>query len=504
MTPEQLKGSIIQSAILGKLVAQLDSDSSVDEALLEMREARDALIQSGKLKKEGKINKKADVEIEIPTSWRLVPLRELVCKRVDNRGKTPPHSLSKNPIEYIDLLEIASIIPGKSIDHSKVEKFVTEETYNQQRGFVEKDDILIATVGSIGKFALMDDTKSAVAQNIIAIKCFDKVDQHYIFYLLQSPYFYFAMGCIKMEAVQASIKVPDLMNLNVPLPPIEEQQRIVAKIEELLPFVDRYAEAYAKLEKFNAKFPEDMKRSILQYAIQGKLVEQRLEEGNAEDLYHKIQEAKDRLIKEKKIKKEKPLEPMTEDEIPFDIPESWKWVRLGEIITFQGGYAFKSDSYIPKSNNQVIRLGNVKTNKLLIHEKEVFISDELAEQASDYKILQDDILVSMTGTRRKKDYFFTVLISERDLLERALYLNQRVGCFRAVEGIFHKYLLYVLQADVIKDIIFLKETGTANQGNLGSEDMKKYVYIPLPPLEEQKRIVAKIEELLPYCDQLIK
>ena len=132
----------------------------------------------------------------------------------------------------------------------------------------------------------------------------------------------------------------------------------------------------------------------------------------------------------------------------------------------------------------------------------MFIDDAVAEEAHDYLIAENNILVTMTGTRRKKDYFFTVLIDKDHLSERTLYLNQRVGCFRTVGDVYPKYLLYVLQTDSIKDIIFAKETGTANQGNLGSEDMKKYVYVPLPPFSEQKRIVAKIEELLPLCEQL--
>ena len=128
-----------------------------------------------------------------------------------------------------------------------------------------------------------------------------------------------------------------------PLAPLEEQHRIVAKIEELLPYVDRYATAYEKLEQFNAKFPEDMKKSILQYAIQGKLVEQRPEEGTGEELYQQIQTEKQRLIKEGKIKKEKPLAEIAEDEIPFDIPENWKWVRLSTIgITQTGNTPSKS------------------------------------------------------------------------------------------------------------------------------------------------------------------
>jgi type I restriction enzyme S subunit len=165
----------------------------------------------------------------------LVRLYELICKRVDNRGKTPVHVSVKSEHDYIDLLEINAIVPGASIDHQKVEKFIDEETYSSLRGYVEEGDILIATVGSVGKFAIMDSSKSAIAQNIIGIRCFDDVDQKYIFYLLQSPYFYESMGSIKMEAVQASIKVPDLMNLFVPLPPLAEQKRIVAKLENLLP-----------------------------------------------------------------------------------------------------------------------------------------------------------------------------------------------------------------------------------------------------------------------------
>ena len=130
-------------------------------------------------------------------------------------------------------------MPGGSINHDNVEKYISEETYTTLRGYVEADDILIATVGSVGKFAMMDDSRSAIAQNIIAIKCFEEVDQKYIFYLLQTPYFYASMGNITMEAVQASIKVPDLMNLRVPLPPLAEQKRIVAKLEEILPLCER-------------------------------------------------------------------------------------------------------------------------------------------------------------------------------------------------------------------------------------------------------------------------
>ena len=117
----------------------------------------------------------------------------------------------------------------------------------------------------------------------------------------------------------------------IPLPPLAEQKRIVAKIEELLPYLDRYEKAWNRLEDFNRRFPADMQKSILQMAIQGKLVEQRPEEGTGEELYRQIQAEKQALIKAGKIKKEKPLPEIAEDEVPFEIPEGWKWVRLGML-----------------------------------------------------------------------------------------------------------------------------------------------------------------------------
>ena len=168
---------------------------------------------------------------------------------------------------------------------------------------------------------------------------------------------------------------------------------------------------------------------------------------------------------------------------------------MGEIITFQGGYAYKSPEYVEKSNYQLIRLGNVKNNDLVLDNKQVFLSEGIAEITQNYKIRENDILISMTGTRGKRDYFFSVLVTEKDLKQREIFLNQRVGCLRTNKNICVIFLLTVLQSDIIKDIIFAKETGTANQGNIGSEDIKKYIFIPIPPLAEQKRIVEKIDEI---------
>lgn len=127
--------------------------------------------------------------------------------------------------------------------------------------------------------------------------------------------------------------------------------------------------------------------------------------------------------------------------------------------------------------------------------KQVFLSETIAEITQDYKIRENDILITMTGTRGKRDYFFSVLITEKDLKKREIFLNQRVGCLRANKNICVTFLLTALQSEIIKDMIFAKETGTANQGNIGLEDVKNYILIPIPPLAEQKRIVDKINEI---------
>lgn len=246
---------------------------------------------------------------------------------------------------------------------------------------------------------------------------------------------------------------------------------------------------------------ENMRNSVIKAGLQGKLTKRLLSDSNVNEILVQIDKLKSDLVEKQIIKKEAILEDVREDEIPFEIPDTWRWVRLGRIITFQGGYAFKSDRYVDESDNQVIRLGNVKNDMLLTEVKQVFISEDDAEEAKDFLIRANDILVTMTGTRRKKDYFFTVKVTENDLNGKKLFLNQRVGCFKIYQGVNPDYLNIALKSVDIQNLIFEKETGSANQGNLGSEDIKKYVLVPLPPVEEQQRIVEKMVALMKELDE---
>ena len=274
----------------------------------------------------------------------------------------------------------------------------------------------------------------------------------------------------------------------LPIPPLEEQKRIVAKIEELLPLIDRYAVAYEKLEKFNAKFPEDMKKSILQYAIQGKLVEQRPEEGTGEELYQQIQAEKQRLIKAGKIKNEKPLAAITDDEIPFEIPESWKWCRLSDIIDVRDG-THDSPKYVPEGiplvtsknlNNGTIDYGNVK-----------YITQEDANKINARsKVDEDDILFAMIGS----------------IGNPVLVKKEREFCIKNM-ALFKKYASTDISMQYMYWFFFFvqyklkREASGGVQSFISLSRFREYI-VPLPPLAEQKRIVAKLEELLPLCERL--
>lgn len=491
MTPQELKNSILQLAIQGKLVEQRPEEGTAEELFARIQEEKQRLIKEKKIKKEKPFSKITEKEkpFDIPESWKWVRFGEVFDITMGQSPKGTSVSENGDGIEFHQgKIYFGDDYLGKS-----------PQTTDEITKIAESNSILLCVRAPVGVVNIVE-REICIGRGLCALTSHGIINERFMLFFIRA-----FQNDFKKKSTGTTFKAITnevVKNQLFPLPPLDEQKRIVVKIEELLPYIKRYEQAWSKLKKFNSRFPEDMKKSILQYAIQGKLVEQRPEEGTAEELFEQIQKEKQRLIAEKKIKKEKSLPDIKEEEKPFDIPGSWKWVRLGDISIFQGGYAYKSTSYILKSNNQVIRLGNIKQGDFLPSEKQVFISDDLANETDQYRIKANDILISMTGTRRKKDYFYAVIIDQNMLKDTAYYLNQRVGCFRTFKNIYPQFLYYALRCETLREIIFTKETGTANQGNLGSEDIKKYVYIPLPPLAEQKRIVQKLEQLLPLCEQL--
>lgn len=491
MTPEQLRSSVIQYAIQGKLTDQRSSDDSVTELIKHLKESKSELVKNKIIKSEKPLPDFTYEEIpfDIPDSWEWC-----YCQDIFFAHSAMRIHQSDWKTEGIPFFRGRELVRLAKTGDPNAEVFITEEFYNELKekgGVPKKDDILITAVGTLGKVYVVQGTKRFYYKDAY-ILCLDNygVDPYYIKYLVESPYCQnYIYGDDAYGTTVAQLTLEKLKKMLIPVPPLEEQHRIVTKIEELLPYVDRYAEAYEKLEQFNAKFPEDMKKSILQYAFQGKLVEQRPEEGTAEALYQQIQDEKQKLIKDKKIKKEKPPAEIGEDEIPFDIPESWKWVRVGDVGSWASGAT-------PSRTNPKYYGGDIpwlKTGDLndgYIDDVPEYITEEALNNTSVRLNPVGSVLMAMYGAT----------IGKLGILNVPMTTNQACCACIVYKGIHNKYLFYYLMSQ--RSAYTSMAEGGA-QPNISKEKIVASI-IPLPPLKEQERIVNKIEELLPYCNRLME
>lgn len=470
----------------GKLSERLPEDDNVYDLYDAIMKKKATLIKNRVIKKDKKFDDitKNEIQYNIPKEWQWIRFGKIITLQSGQDLK---------PEEYNDQAEGVPYITGASNFNNDGTLKINRWTLCP-RAYAKENDILFSCKGTVGKTAILHQEKVHIARQIMGVRTYC-VDINFICYFLE-----FATEGIKTvsKGLIPGIERNDILNLCCPLPSLAEQRRIVTQIRNIFSVLDRIDNLQIQ---YSSNF-EIVIRKLTDASVEGKLTKQFPKDGIAEDLYTKILAEKAGLMQQGKIKKEKALPEISGNEIPFDIPSNWKWVRLGAISWFQGGYAFKSNLYVEDSDNQVIRLGNVKQNALLLDARPAFISDELAKEVEDYRIRENDILITMTGTRRKKDYFYAKCVEQSDLRGKKLYLNQRVGCIRVVDGVYPQFLVIALQNTEIRKIIFERETGAVNQGNLGSEDIKKFVYIPLPPYAEQIRIVEKIREVI-SCGQIM-
>ena len=487
MTPQELKNSILQLAIQGKLTKQLLKEGNAKELLYKVSMSDKV---DGRRVKQKSITpiEDSDKHFEIPENWTWIKLGA-VC--IIARGGSP------RPIKEYITTEKNGVNWIKIGDTEKNGKYISSTAEKIKPSGIEKSrmvhagDFLLTNSMSFGRpYILKID--GCIHDGWLVISQMNEIfDQDYLYWMLSSNYAYMQF-CGKVSgAVVKNLNSDKVANSVFPLPPLAEQKRIVCKIEELLPYIERYEQAWCKLEKFNSRFPEDMKKSLLQYAIQGKLVEQRFEEGTAEELFEQIQEEKHRLIKEKKIKKEKPLPEITDDEKPFDIPESWKWVRVGEIFAHNTGKAMNSSA--KKVNKTGAKRKFITTSNLYWNSfdfssvKEMFFSDDELERCT---VRKGDLLMCEGGA-----YYGRTAIWDYDYDICFQNHIHRLRSYKPVELLFFYHLFYFY-----KSMNMMKAKGTAMPG-LSSQTLHQMV-LPLPPLSEQKRIVEKLERLLPLCEQL--
>lgn len=483
MTPEQLKLSILQSAFQGKLTGECLPNETADDLYQQIQSEKQRLISEKKIKKEKPLPEISadEMPFDIPDNWRWCYVGDLF---LHNTGKAQNSSGSTNGT--IRKFITTSNLYWGEFDFTKVKEMPFTDA-ELERCTVKKGDLLVCEGGDCGRSAVWDyDEEVCIQNHVHRLRPYRDVNIYYFYYLF---YLYKNTGRLRGRGVAIQgLSNEAIHKVVLPLAPLEEQHRIVAKIEELLPYVDRYAAAYEKLEQFNAKFPNDMKKSILQYAIQGKLVEQRPEEGTGEELYRRIQTEKQRLIKEGKIKKEKPLDEIVEDETPFDIPESWKWCRLSDVIDVRDG-THDSPKYVPVGIPLVTSKNLV--NGVIDYSNVKCITQEDADKINARSMVDDDdILFAMIGSIGNP----VLVKKDREFCIKNMALFKRF----ANTDISMRYVYWFLFYAQYK---LKKEASGGVQSFISLSRFREYL-MPLPPVAEQNRIVAKLEEILPLCERL--
>ena len=479
-----LREAVLQAAMQGKLTQRLPSDGDTGELLEAIKAEREELIKTKKIKSEKSFSPITEDEIpfDIPNNWRWVRFGEIVNYRI---GKTPPRAESAYWSDGIPWVSIADMPQNRYLVSTK-EKISLKAFKEKFGGIISPAGTMLMSFKlTIGRVSILD-CDAVHNEAIISIFPFmneDNIMRDYLFKLLP---FISKYGDFKSAIKGQTLNDTSIRNLLVPLPPLAEQKRIVAKIDELMAKIDDLEKTENELEMLKKDFPEDMKASILQAAMQGKLTKQLPSDGDASELIYTIKNEKEALVNAKKIKKEKPLSPINEDDTPFEIPESWKWIRLSEVGQLKNGYAFKSTEYTT-NGIQIVRISDLGEDVIDTRNAVYY---ELKDDLAPYLIEKNSFLICMTGSIGKMAWV-------RDDTPR--YLNQRVGMFVPNKICNHAYLWYFLHAShVVNGWIRAK---TSTNGNIKTSDITELV-VPLPPLAEQQRIVDKLEQLLPLCEIL--
>ena len=476
MTPQELKSSILQLAVQGRLVEQRPKEGMAEELYRQIQEEKQRLIKEGKIKKEKPLPEIAEDEVpfDIPESWKWVRLGEIITRN------------PKNDLEdkvTVSFIPMNCVSDGFRNQHS----FETRKWGQIKKGFTHfaNGDIGVAKITPCfqnRKSVIFCDLINGVGAGTTELSVVRIINRtifaEYLLWYFKSEFFISnGVKSFSGTAGQQRIDKNYLSECLFPLPPLAEQKRIVAKIEELLPCIDRYEKAWSKLEDFNKRFPNDMQKSVLQMAIQGKLVEQRPEEGTGEDLYKQIQTEKQKLFAEGKIKKEKQYSlNKAYLDYPFDIPNSWTFVRFGELMIS------RDSERIPVSTAE--RKHRKKTY-------DYYGASGVIDKIDNYLFDKDLLLIGEDGANliaRSTPIAF--------IAKGKYWVNNHAHVLDVCCKLNLEYICYYINAISLRPYV----TGTA-QPKMNQENMNA-IWVPLPPLAEQKRIVQKLEEILPLCDKL--
>ena len=443
-----------------------------------------------------------EIPFEIPNGWEWCRLSNI---GITETGTTPSKTHPEYFGDYMPFLGPANILDDKIVKETQGLSF---EGVKYGRVIPANSILQVCIGGSIGKCAIVhkEVTFNQQINSLTPIICCVE----YVHYVLQSETFRLAIIAKATGTATPIINRGNWEQLLFPLPPLVEQHRIVATLNVLKDIVAHYSETQIRLQDLNNGIKSRLSKSILQEAIQGKLVPQDPNDEPASVLLERIKEEKTKLFKEGKLKKKDLVDSVIfkgddnkyyekkgkdivciDDEIPFEIPQSWCWVRLGAIATIIGGYAFPSESIKSEKGYRVIRISDFNDSKIVYNKVVRYNGDA---DLTQYEICERDILMAMTGGTVGKSVFLT------ELPEKHMLLNQRVAIIRN-KYIFDEYLNLVITSPITIDVVNSRKNSTND--NISMVDIYNFL-VPVPPTNEQKKIVQKIQEALPFVYTLEK
>ena len=450
-----LRTRILDLAIQGKLTEQLESEI-VDS------EDKITIIETPRL---------------IPSNWKWTTIENIISKDVG--GGTP----SKSVPEYWE----NGIIPWMSVkDFSSAQNGILEDTIdhitqagleNSSSNLVDSNAIIICMRMALGKIVKLKKPM-AINQDLRAIWLKPYVDNDYF------VYFYSTLKVEGHGMTVAGINKKQLLNYPFPLPPLAEQKRIVQRVEKIFHILDTIDEAQ---DKYSADM-DVLKSKLITAGIQGKLTEQLESDGTAEELYQQIQEEKDNILSERKGRKDNKIKPIGED-VPFEIPNNWKWIRFGETGFFRKGpfgSSLTKSMFVPKNEDTIKVYEQQHAIKKDDSLGEYYITSEYFDATmSGFEVISGDIIISCAGTIGE-----TYIMPDK--IEKGI-INQALMRVTVVPSIDKQFFLYYFDANLKQNA---KEGNGMAITNIPPFDVLKNWYFPLPPLDEQKRIAEKLERLL--------
>lgn len=491
MIADRLHTAVLQAAISGRLTDQRPEDGTAKELLEQIAAERAALAKAKKLQKQKALQPVTEETqpFVLPPSWKWVRFQDVNQFRI---GKTPKKAEPKywSPSE-IPWVAISDMTQGGFITSTKqgVSAVAVAECYGGQLSpagtLIMSFKLTIGRCSFLGRDAVHNEAIVSIFPAVSAGESFSRYLSHALPLLSQ-------LGDSKAAIKGNTLNSESIANLPIPLPPPMEQERIVAKLDEVLPLIDQLAELESDREYLDRKFAKAIERAILQAAISGKLTKQLPEDGTAAELLETIKTERHQLEKEGKIKKQKPLSPVYKADEPFELPGTWAYPALGEIVTLIRGITFPASAKHKESFTGAVRClttGSVQSR--YSDSADVFVDASFVKRSDQYLSRGDAILSTANSTALVGKSIYWDEAHERTFggfLTVARAMDSRPAATR--------YLHTVLRTLFLGGAFAEKSTQTTNIANLSNKILYG-VRIPLPPAAEQERIVAKLDRVQP-------